>query len=90
MADVAVLTRALVAWHRSGSDDALNAYSATCLRRVWQAQRFSWWMTALLHRFSDHSPFERKVQTAELDALFGSTAASAALAETYVGSPLIL
>jgi len=89
-ADVAVLTRALVAWHRSGSDDALNAYSATCLRRVWQAQRFSWWMTALLHRFSDHSPFERRVQTAELDALFGSTAASAALAETYVGLPLIL
>ncbi len=89
-ADVAVLTRALTAWFRSGDTNYLDTYSETCLRRVWKAQRFSWWMTSLLHRFAEHSPFERRVQQAELDALFGSVAASTALAENYVGLPLIL
>jgi p-hydroxybenzoate 3-monooxygenase len=89
-ADVAVLTRALTAYFARGSTDALNTYSETCLRRVWKAQRFSWWMTTLLHRFDSHTPFERKVQAAELDFLFGSVAASTALAENYVGLPLVL
>jgi p-hydroxybenzoate 3-monooxygenase len=89
-ADVTVLTRALVSFFRDGTTDRLDAYSATCLRRVWRAQRFSWWLTSLLHRFHDHSPFERKAQIAELDALFSSTAQSTALAEVYVGLPLIL
>ncbi len=89
-ADVAVLTRALAVWFRSGVADLLDTYGETCLRRVWKAQRFSWWMTSLLHRFSDHSPFERRVQRAELDAIFGSVAASTTLAENYVGLPLIL
>jgi p-hydroxybenzoate 3-monooxygenase len=89
-ADVAVLTRALEARYRDGTTDYLDCYSATCLRRVWRAQRFSWWLTGLLHRFHDHTPFERKTQIAELDALFASTAASTALAEVYVGLPLIL
>ena len=89
-ADVAVLTRALTAWFRSGATEHLESYGATCLRRVWKAQRFSWWMTSILHRFSSHTPFERRVQQAELDALFGSVAASTALAENYVGLPLIL
>ena len=89
-ADVAVLTRALVAFFRTGACELLDAYSATALRRVWQAQRFSWWMTSLLHRFAAHTPFERQVQRAELDFLFGSVAASTALAENYVGLPLIL
>jgi p-hydroxybenzoate 3-monooxygenase len=89
-ADVAVLTRALARWFASGATDWLDRYSETCLRRVWKAQRFSWWMTSLLHRFSNHSPFERQVQRAELDAIFGSVAASTALAENYVGLPLIL
>ena len=89
-ADVAVLTEALTAYFRTGADENLNAYSETCLRRVWKAQRFSWWMTSMLHRFAHHSPFERKVQLAELDFLFGSIAASTALAENYVGLPLIL
>ena len=89
-ADVAVLTRALAAFFSTGATELLDGYSATALRRVWKAQRFSWWMTSLLHRFSDHTPFERKVQRAELDFLFGSVAASTALAENYVGLPLIL
>ena len=89
-ADVAVLTEALTAYFRTGASGKLDAYTETCLRRVWKAQRFSWWMTSMLHRFAHHSPFERKVQLAELDYLFGSTAASTALAENYVGLPLIL
>jgi p-hydroxybenzoate 3-monooxygenase len=87
-ADVAVLTRAIGAFYRSGSSDGLDAYSATCLRRIWKVQRFSWWMTTLLHRFFDHTPFEQQMQAAELDYVFGSRAASLALAENYVGLPL--
>ncbi len=87
-ADVAVLTQAIVAFYRLGSSDRLDAYSATCLRRIWKVQRFSWWMTTLLHRFFDHSPFEQQMQAAELDYVFGSRAASLALAENYVGLPL--
>ena len=89
-ADVAVLTPALVDYFRTGADGGLNAYSTTSLRRVWRAQRFSWFMTSLLHRFHDHSSFERQMQIAELDNLFASRAASEALAENYVGLPLIL
>lgn len=87
-ADVVVLARAIVAFYRQGSADKLDAYSATCLRRIWQVQRFSWWMTTLLHRFFDHTPFEQQMQAAELDYVFSSRAASLALAENYVGLPL--
>jgi p-hydroxybenzoate 3-monooxygenase len=87
-ADVAVLTRAIAAFYRDGTTEKLDAYSATCLRRIWKVQRFSWWMTTLLHRFFDHSPFEQKMQAAELDYVFSSRAASLALAENYVGLPL--
>ena len=69
--------------------EALESYSETGLLRVWKAQRFSWWMTSLLHRIDRHTPFERKVQRAELDYIFGSVAASTALAENYVGLSLI-
>lgn len=89
-ADITVLTQALIGFFKSGTTQGLDAYSTTCLRRVWQAQRFSWWLTSLLHRFHDHTPFERRAQTAELDALFSSNAQSTALAEVYVGLPLIL
>jgi p-hydroxybenzoate 3-monooxygenase len=89
-ADVAVLTRALVACLRHGDTAGLAAYSETALRRVWKAQRFSWWMTSLLHRFASHTPFEQRVQRAELEFLFESRAASTALAENYVGLPLVL
>ena len=66
----------------------LDAYSATALRRVWKAQRFSWWMTRLFHLFPDETPFDRKRQLAELDYLAGSTAAQTSLAENYVGLPV--
>jgi p-hydroxybenzoate 3-monooxygenase len=87
-ADVAVLARALEAFFRHGDTGRLAAYSATCLDRVWKVQRFSWWMTSMLHRFEQHSRFERRVQLAELEYLAGSTAASTALAENYVGLQL--
>ena len=87
-ADVAMLARAIAEFYRSGSSERLDAYSATCLRRIWKVQRFSWWMTTLLHRFFDHTPFEQQMQAAELDYVFSSRAASLALAENYVGLPL--
>jgi p-hydroxybenzoate 3-monooxygenase len=87
-ADVAVLTRGIVAFYGDGGTDALDDYSARCLRRIWKVQRFSWWMTTLLHRFFDHTPFEQQMQAAELDYVFSSRAASLAFAENYVGLPL--
>ena len=72
-ADVAVLTRALVAYTRTGSSDLLDGYSGTCLRRVWKAQRFSWWMTSILHRFVADTPFESRVRLAELATVFDSS-----------------
>ena len=86
-ADVRVLSRALVAHYEAGRDDLLDAYSATCLRRIWKAQRFSWWMTSLLHRFPEESGFGGRVQLAELDYVTSSRAAATALAENYVGLP---
>lgn len=65
----------------------IEAYSARCLRRVWKAERFSWWMTGLLHKFPDHSPFETRMQDAELDYLLGSEAGLKVIAENYVGLP---
>jgi p-hydroxybenzoate 3-monooxygenase len=88
LADIAVLARALVAHFREGTDALLKTYSATCLARIWQVQRFSWWMTALLHRFPDASEFDRRRQLAELEYLAASRAAQAALAENYVGLEL--
>lgn len=87
-ADVTVLARALADLYRSGRRDRLDAYSATCLRRVWKAQRFSWWMTTMLHRAPDDSPFDRRRQLAELDYVTSSRAAATTLAENYVGLPL--
>ena len=86
-ADVRVLARALADHYRGGRSDLLDRYSDICLRRVWKGQRFSWWMTSLLHRFEEHSEFDRQVQLAELDYLTGSPAAMTALAENYVGLP---
>jgi p-hydroxybenzoate 3-monooxygenase len=87
VADVRVLARALAAFYASGRTDLLDAYSATCLRRVWKAQRFSWWMTSMLHRFPGRNPYEDRVQVAELDYVTSSRAAQQALAENYVGLP---
>ena len=99
IADVYVLARAFDVFYRTGSGggrppagadalEGLNAYSQTCLSRIWKAQRFSWWMTSLLHRFEEHSPFDRRRQLAELEYLVSSRAAAQSLAENYVGLPL--
>ncbi len=87
IADVRLLGRALGAFYESGREDLLDGYSAACLRRIWKVQRFSWWMTSMLHRFPDAGRFERRVQLAELDYLTTSRAAARALAENYVGLP---
>jgi p-hydroxybenzoate 3-monooxygenase len=84
-ADVGQLARALIGHYRHGDASGLESYSPQGLRRVWRAERFSWWMTMLLHRLPDMDAFGRKLQLAELDHLVGSRAASTALAETYVG-----
>ena len=86
-ADVRALSFALAQFYESGSLQSLANYSKRCLRRIWLAQRFSWWMTAMLHRFEQHSEFERRVQLAELDYVTGSHAGATSLAENYVGLP---
>ena len=85
--DVYYLSRAFAAWYGSGDSGAMDAYSDNCLRRVWKAERFSWWMTTLLHRFPDSGPFGERIQLAELDYLVTSEAAMTALAENYIGLP---
>lgn len=87
VADVRVLSRALASFYQHGQTDLLAQYSETCLRRVWRAEHFSWWMTSLLHRFPDQSPFQQRLQLAELVYLTHSNAAATALAENYVGLP---
>ena len=85
--DVYYLFAGLVDFYRKGSAAGLESYSQNALARNWKAQRFSWWMTSLLHRFPDNSPYQNKLQLTELEYLFGSTAAQQALAENYVGLP---
>ena len=87
-ADVRFLAEALIAHYKSARSDLLEGYSARCLQRVWKAQRFSWWMTGLTHRFPEASPFERRAQMAELAYLASSRAAQTTLAENYVGLPI--
>ena len=86
--DVAVLADAIDAFYQRNDTTRLDAYSATCLDRIWKVQRFSWWMTSMLHRFAAHSDFERRVQLAELAYVTSSRAAMTSLAENYVGLPL--
>ncbi|WP_372422506.1 4-hydroxybenzoate 3-monooxygenase [Salinarimonas chemoclinalis] len=86
--DVRVLARALESYYSRGREEALAAYSDTCLRRIWAVQRFSWWMTQMLHTFDDASPFDRRRQLAELDYVTTSRAAMITLAENYVGLPM--
>jgi len=87
VADVRVLARALSEFYRSGDRSLLETYSATCLRRVWKVQRFSWWMTSILHRFDTDNAFDQRRQLAELDYVTSSRAAAQSLAENYVGLP---
>jgi len=86
--DVKYLSSALIEHYREKSDAGIDRYSERCLRRVWKAERFSWWFTSLMHRFPDTAGFGQKVQEAELDYLIHSQAASLSLAENYVGLPL--
>lgn len=88
IADVQVLARALKHFYETGSQDLLNRYSQTCLRRVWKVQRFSWWMTSMLHRFPEGNRFDQRRQLAELDYVTSSRAAALSLAENYVGLPM--
>jgi p-hydroxybenzoate 3-monooxygenase len=88
IADVRVLARALVEFYASGGTDLLDRYSETCLRRVWLAQRFSWWMTSMLHRFDHDDDFQHRLQLTELDYVTSSRAAATTLAENYVGLPM--
>ena len=83
--DVTVLTRALSAWYGSGDAALLDGYSQACLRRVWRAQHFSWWMTTLLHTFDHYDAYDRRLQESYLDYVCSSVAASTTLAENYVG-----
>ncbi len=85
--DVHYLAEALVDYYRTGSSKGLETYSVRTLARVWKAERFSWWMTSLLHRFPDTGPFGRKIQLADLEYLVNSRAAMTTLAENYVGLP---
>lgn len=88
VADVRVLARALGEYYAAGKTELLARYSEICLRRVWKVQRFSWWMTSLLHRFADDNPFDERRQLAELDYVTSSRAAAQTLAENYVGLPM--
>jgi p-hydroxybenzoate 3-monooxygenase len=88
VADVVVLSRAFEAWYRQGQKDLLDRYSATCLKRVWKAERFSWYMTTMLHLDPGETPFERRIHFADLDYVVHSRAAMTALAENYVGLPI--
>jgi p-hydroxybenzoate 3-monooxygenase len=88
IADVRLLAEALVSWFRTGSDELLSTYSERCLRRVWRAEHFSWWMTSMLHRLPGDDPFDLKLQLSQLRYVVTSEAAAASLAENYVGLEL--
>jgi p-hydroxybenzoate 3-monooxygenase len=83
--DVRTLAEALVDWYGSASSSALDSYTATCLRRVWRAEHFSWWMTSMLHVDPDGDPFGLQLQLSQLRYVTSSTAAATSLAENYVG-----
>jgi p-hydroxybenzoate 3-monooxygenase len=85
--DVYYLWQGLLEYYREHSSAALEAYSTRALQRVWKAERFSWWMTSILHCFPEGSGFDQKIQRAELEYLVSSPAAMRVLAENYVGLP---
>ena len=88
ISDVRILADGLTEFYKSGRNDLLSRYSEICLRRVWKVQRFSSWMTSLLHRSNSTNPFDHRRQLAELDYVTSSRAAAQTLAENYVGLPL--
>ncbi len=86
--DVAYLSDAIIKYFKASDNDAVAGYAAKALARVWKAERFSWSLTKLMHRFPEDGPFERRMQIAELDYIAGSVAAQTAIAENFVGLPL--
>jgi p-hydroxybenzoate 3-monooxygenase len=86
--DVVILARALTAWYRDHKTDLLDKYTPTCLSRIWKGERFSWYMTTMLHRNDNEEDFVQRIHMADLDYLVGSHAAQQALAENYVGLPM--
>jgi p-hydroxybenzoate 3-monooxygenase len=87
MADVYRLSHALAEFYRHGTTNSLDRYSERALSRTWRAQRFSWWMTSMLHRLESDNPFDHRRQRAELEYLVSSRAAMTSLAESYTGAP---
>jgi p-hydroxybenzoate 3-monooxygenase len=85
IADVRALAEAVARWYRSGDASLLDGYSRTCLRRVWRAEHFSWWMTHMLHRLPGDDPFDHQLQISQLRYVTTSHAAATSLAENYVG-----
>ena len=85
--DIYYLYHGMVAHYHNGDDSGLVGYSDKALARIWKAQRFSWWMTTLLHTFDDDIPYDRKLQQTELQYLLSSDSALGSLAENYVGLP---
>jgi p-hydroxybenzoate 3-monooxygenase len=90
IADVKVLSLALDEYYRAHSDHGLESFSEVCLRRIWKVQRFSWWMTSMLHQFETDNDFDHRRQIAELDYVCSSKVAAESLAENYIGLPLEL
>jgi p-hydroxybenzoate 3-monooxygenase len=86
--DVGYLARGIIEYYQDKSEAGIDAYSDRCLRRIWKAERFSWWMTGLLHKFPETGEFGQKMQRAELDYIVGSRAALTSVAENYVGLPV--
>lgn len=86
-ADVLVLSRALTEFYKSGATALFDSYAETCLARIWKAQRFSWWMTSMLHNFPGEDDFLRRIQRAEIDFITGNEAGARSLAVNYVGLP---
>ena len=87
VADVRLLARAFAEFYTSSRCEALERYSEMALKRVWRAEHFSWWMTSVLHRFPDATPFQHRLQLSELEYVTESRAKAATLAENYVGLP---
>ena len=87
--DVRLLADALASWYRTGKEALLDSYSTDCLRRVWRAEHFSWWMTTMLHRPEGGDPFELKLQESQLRYVTGSRAGATMLAENYVGLDVV-
>lgn len=88
ISDVRVLSRGLIEHYKKSNNDYLERYSDICLKRVWKVERFSWFMSTMLHQFPEFSPFEKRMQRAEFDHIQGSETASRSIAENYVGLPL--